>query len=237
MRSSCCTRCLSSSPSAADRSSSGDRASRSLHLPAALWAAWVEFTGTICPLTPLENAWRARGGRSRLRTAASSSTTSFRCSIPTGSPRACSSRLGLGRGRGQRASVRFRVAARAMREWRNLKNARPTRIARQSGRPRRTARRIAMTLCPIAIAVGCKKCPVFSVCPAEEHHRRLQARRGQDGHAKSGKGKRRREIVEVIFDAAPQRASGDAARAEERRPRSRLEDGRNGTPRPRGQRR
>ena len=24
-----------------------------------------------------------------------------------------------------------------------------------------------MTLCPIAIAVGCKKCPVFSVCPAK----------------------------------------------------------------------
>jgi hypothetical protein len=23
----------------------------------------------------------------------------------------------------------------------------------------------AMTLCPVAIAVGCKKCPVFSVCP------------------------------------------------------------------------
>lgn len=22
-----------------------------------------------------------------------------------------------------------------------------------------------MTLCPIAIAVGCKKCPLFSVCP------------------------------------------------------------------------
>lgn len=22
-----------------------------------------------------------------------------------------------------------------------------------------------MTLCPVAIAVGCKKCPVFSVCP------------------------------------------------------------------------
>jgi len=22
-----------------------------------------------------------------------------------------------------------------------------------------------MTLCPMAIAVGCKKCPVFSVCP------------------------------------------------------------------------
>lgn len=23
-----------------------------------------------------------------------------------------------------------------------------------------------MTVCPIAIAVGCKKCPVFSICPA-----------------------------------------------------------------------
>jgi hypothetical protein len=24
-----------------------------------------------------------------------------------------------------------------------------------------------MTLCPIAIAVGCKKCPVFSICPVK----------------------------------------------------------------------
>lgn len=24
-----------------------------------------------------------------------------------------------------------------------------------------------MTLCPVAIAVGCRKCPVFSVCPAK----------------------------------------------------------------------
>ena len=22
-----------------------------------------------------------------------------------------------------------------------------------------------MTLCPVAIAVGCKKCPIFSACP------------------------------------------------------------------------
>jgi hypothetical protein len=22
-----------------------------------------------------------------------------------------------------------------------------------------------MTLCPIALAVGCKKCPLFSICP------------------------------------------------------------------------
>lgn len=33
-----------------------------LHLPAAAWAAWVEFTGTICPLTPLENHWRQGAG-------------------------------------------------------------------------------------------------------------------------------------------------------------------------------
>jgi hypothetical protein len=24
-----------------------------------------------------------------------------------------------------------------------------------------------MTLCPVALAVGCKKCPVFKVCPAK----------------------------------------------------------------------
>ena len=32
------------------------------HLPAALWAAWVELSGSICPLTPLENAWRRAAG-------------------------------------------------------------------------------------------------------------------------------------------------------------------------------
>lgn len=24
-----------------------------------------------------------------------------------------------------------------------------------------------MTLCPVALAVGCQKCPVFKVCPAK----------------------------------------------------------------------
>ena len=24
-----------------------------------------------------------------------------------------------------------------------------------------------MTLCPVALAVGCKKCPVFNFCPAK----------------------------------------------------------------------
>jgi hypothetical protein len=33
-----------------------------LHLPAALWGAIVEFTGWICPLTPLENWLRAQDG-------------------------------------------------------------------------------------------------------------------------------------------------------------------------------
>lgn len=32
------------------------------HLPTALWAAWIEFAGWICPLTPLENWLRGRGG-------------------------------------------------------------------------------------------------------------------------------------------------------------------------------
>jgi hypothetical protein len=33
-----------------------------VHLPAAAWGAWVEFAGWVCPLTPLENALRTRGG-------------------------------------------------------------------------------------------------------------------------------------------------------------------------------
>jgi hypothetical protein len=33
-----------------------------LHLPAALWGAYVELSGRICPLTPLENSLRERGG-------------------------------------------------------------------------------------------------------------------------------------------------------------------------------
>ena len=33
-----------------------------LHLPAAAWGAFIEFSGGICPLTPLENRLRALGG-------------------------------------------------------------------------------------------------------------------------------------------------------------------------------
>jgi hypothetical protein len=33
-----------------------------LHVPAALWGAAIEFTGLVCPLTPLENRWRQLAG-------------------------------------------------------------------------------------------------------------------------------------------------------------------------------
>ena len=33
-----------------------------LHIPAAIWGVLIEFTGWICPLTPLENSLRTRGG-------------------------------------------------------------------------------------------------------------------------------------------------------------------------------
>jgi len=33
-----------------------------LHIPAAIWGVLIEYTGWICPLTPLENALRTRGG-------------------------------------------------------------------------------------------------------------------------------------------------------------------------------
>jgi hypothetical protein len=33
-----------------------------IHLPAVGWGAWIELTGWLCPLTPLENWLRRRGG-------------------------------------------------------------------------------------------------------------------------------------------------------------------------------
>lgn len=34
-----------------------------LHVPAAIWGAWIECAGWICPLTPLENWLRRQGGQ------------------------------------------------------------------------------------------------------------------------------------------------------------------------------
>lgn len=39
-----------------------------LHLPAAAWAVWIEWSGGICPLTHLEHAWRLRAGQQGYRT-------------------------------------------------------------------------------------------------------------------------------------------------------------------------
>jgi hypothetical protein len=36
-----------------------------IHLPAVIWAAIVELFGWVCPLTPLENWLRQRGGERR----------------------------------------------------------------------------------------------------------------------------------------------------------------------------
>jgi len=33
-----------------------------IHVPAVLWAAFIEFSGGICPLTPIENQLRAAAG-------------------------------------------------------------------------------------------------------------------------------------------------------------------------------
>jgi Protein of Unknown function (DUF2784) len=33
-----------------------------LHIPAAVWGVLIEYTGWICPLTPLENSFRMKGG-------------------------------------------------------------------------------------------------------------------------------------------------------------------------------
>ena len=33
-----------------------------VHIPCAIWGAWVEFAGWICPLTPLEVDLRTRAG-------------------------------------------------------------------------------------------------------------------------------------------------------------------------------
>ena len=38
-----------------------------LHVPAVAWAAWVSFSGSICPLTPLEQSLRHAAGQAGWR--------------------------------------------------------------------------------------------------------------------------------------------------------------------------
>jgi hypothetical protein len=54
-----------------------------------------------------------------------------------------------------------------------------------------------MVLCPVAMAVGCKKCPVFNLCPAKgiigdykEEKQPDQASSGDRGHPPKAKGKK-----------------------------------------------
>jgi hypothetical protein len=48
-----------------------------------------------------------------------------------------------------------------------------------------------MTLCPVALAVGCKKCPVFNVCPAKttlgDYHPESQSSDSKAGESRSSK--------------------------------------------------
>ena len=39
-----------------------------LHLPALAWAVWIELSGGICPLTPLENSLRRAAGEAGYET-------------------------------------------------------------------------------------------------------------------------------------------------------------------------
>jgi hypothetical protein len=53
-----------------------------------------------------------------------------------------------------------------------------------------------MTLCPVALAVGCRKCPVFSVCPVKgvigdyKEDKAERAPKGRKAPASKTKGKR-----------------------------------------------
>jgi hypothetical protein len=38
-----------------------------LHMPAAIWGILIEYSGWICPLTPLENSLRRLGGQAGYR--------------------------------------------------------------------------------------------------------------------------------------------------------------------------
>jgi hypothetical protein len=38
------------------------------HVPALVWGVWIEITGGICPLTPIENALRQGAGQAGYET-------------------------------------------------------------------------------------------------------------------------------------------------------------------------
>lgn len=52
-----------------------------------------------------------------------------------------------------------------------------------------------MTLCPIALAAGCKKCPAFSVCPLKgvigDYDKDAEAKSAGASKSKPGENKRK----------------------------------------------
>ena len=48
-----------------------------------------------------------------------------------------------------------------------------------------------MTLCPVALAVGCRKCPVFNVCPVKgvigDYKKEDDTKGGQPDDSEKGK--------------------------------------------------
>lgn len=51
-------------------------------------------------------------------------------------------------------------------------------------------RNTAMTLCPVALAAGCRKCPIFSVCPLKTVIGDQKKESAARPDAKPGKSKR-----------------------------------------------
>ena len=49
-----------------------------------------------------------------------------------------------------------------------------------------------MVVCPVALAVGCKKCPVFAICPAKSLIGDQPAAGADKGLAKSGAGRKKK---------------------------------------------
>jgi hypothetical protein len=82
-----------------------------LHAPAALWGGFVEWSGTVCPLTPLENRLRLQAGRGRLRRRLRRALRAA-VAVPAGLTPGTQGAARRGGGRCQCAAVRAVVAPR-----------------------------------------------------------------------------------------------------------------------------
>ncbi len=83
-----------------------------VHVPAVAWAAWTEFTATVCPLTPWENSLRAAAGE-----AGYSGGFVEHYVIPLIYPEALTARIQLALGIGV-VALNAAVYALAWRSWR-----------------------------------------------------------------------------------------------------------------------